>query len=69
MQTPSTSITAGNNETTLDFAIIGFAKTGTTFLHDILANHSQVIMHDDEFWGDGNMLKQWLNKTTKSAQN
>ena len=59
----------GNNETTLDFAIIGFAKTGTTFLHDILANHSQVIMHDDEFWGDGNMLKQWLNETTKYVQN
>ena len=69
----SASITASNNnETTLDFAIIGFAKTGTTFLHDILANHSQVIMYDDEFWGDGNMLRQWLNETTlleKSVQN
>ncbi len=53
-----------NNETpTLDFAIIGFAKTGTTFLHDILANHSQVIMYDDEFWGDEEMLRIWLNET------
>lgn len=48
----------------LDFAIIGFAKTGTTFLHDILANHSQVIMHDDEFWGDQEALRKWLNTTT-----
>jgi hypothetical protein len=53
-----------NDETpTLDFAIIGFAKTGTTFLHDILANHSQVIMYDDEFWGDGEALRSWLNET------
>mmetsp|Transcript_28991 Transcript_28991/g.49383 ORF Transcript_28991/g.49383 Transcript_28991/m.49383 type:complete len:376 (-) Transcript_28991:1100-2227(-) len=57
------------NEPSLDFAIIGFAKTGTTFLHDILANHSQVIMYDDEFWGDGNMLRRWLNKTTVMAGN
>ena len=49
---------------TLDFAIIGFAKTATSLLHGILANHSQVIMYDDEFWGDGYGLRQWLNKTT-----
>lgn len=54
---------SNNDLPILDFAIIGFAKTGTTFLHDILANHSQVIMYDDEFWGDGNGLRQWLNKT------
>ena len=62
----STSViyNSNQNETVLDFAVIGFSKTGTTFLHDILANHSQVIMYDDEFWGDGNMLKKWLNKTT-----
>mmetsp|Transcript_29129 Transcript_29129/g.43449 ORF Transcript_29129/g.43449 Transcript_29129/m.43449 type:complete len:375 (-) Transcript_29129:91-1215(-) len=57
------------NEPSLDFAIIGFAKTGTTFLHDILATHSQVIMYDDEFWGDGNMLRRWLNKTTVRVDN
>ena len=57
------------NEPSLDFAIIGFAKTGTTFLHDILANHSQVIMHEDEFWGDGNMLRRWLHKTTVKTNN
>eukprot|EP00984_Skeletonema_dohrnii_P011570 scaffold4626_cov110-Skeletonema_dohrnii-CCMP3373.AAC.17 len=66
----STSVISKHkNEPPLDFAIIGFAKTGTTFLHDILATHSQVIMYDDEFWGDGNMLRQWLNKTTVMVGN
>lgn len=50
--------------TLLDFAIVGFAKTGTTFLHQVLANHSQIIMYDDEFWGDEKVLRKWLDQTT-----
>ncbi len=66
-ESKSMTYDSNQNETMLDFAIIGFSKTGTTFLHDILANHSQVIMYDDEFWGDGSMLKKWLNKTAIKA--
>jgi len=52
---------------TLDFAIIGFSKTGTTFLHHLLANHSQVIMYDREFWGYAKALRIWLNETVEKT--
>lgn len=52
--------------TPLDFAIIGFAKTGTTYLHQLLSNHTQIIMYPDEFWGDGVALQKWIVKSSSS---
>ena len=40
-----------NSDIGVDFAIIGFAKTGTTFLLRILGNHPDVIMDKHEFGG------------------
>lgn len=33
----------------LDFAVIGFPKTGTTFLKNVLEQHLEVKMYPDEF--------------------
>jgi hypothetical protein len=55
--------------TTLDFAIIGFAKTGTTYLHQLLSNHTQIIMYPDEFWGDAVALQKWLVQSSRSDSN
>lgn len=40
-----------NSDIGVDFAVIGFAKTGTTFLLRILGNHPDVIMDKHEFGG------------------
>lgn len=39
----------GSNRTGLDFAIIGFPKTGTTFLLDVLGQHPEIVMPPSEF--------------------
>jgi len=56
----------------LDFAVIGFPKTGTTFLKIVLEQHPKVKMHPGEFCqihgddGDKPMLN-WLQNVSSMA--
>ena len=65
-----------DNRTDLDFAIVGFPKTGTTFLIYALEQHPQVLMPPQETWTapmefcqihhqDGaQQLRDWLHNTS-----
>ena len=57
----------------LDFAVVGFPKTGTTFLLNILKIHPQIVMPPKEFCqihhvdGD-NRTMAWLENASSSSQ-
>jgi len=57
----------------LDFAVVGFPKTGTTFLLNILKIHPQIVMPPKEFCqihhvhGD-NQTMAWLKHASSSSQ-
>ena len=40
----SSTIISQNESVSVDFAIIGFPKTGTTFLHNVLRDHPDIVM-------------------------
>jgi hypothetical protein len=67
VKTQQQLLPTSEQQPTLDFAIIGFAKTGTTYLHQLLTNHTQIIMYPDEFWGDGVALQKWLVKSSSGS--
>lgn len=58
---------------TLDFAIIGWPKTGTSFLLQLLGNHPEITMPNKEFdyimeHNGGVILAEWLKNVSSNEQ-
>ena len=51
MAPPAAASAPGEDGPAVDFAIIGFPKTGTTFLQEVLRTHPSVLMPDGEMCG------------------
>ena len=76
-QTDSSSSSNGE-EVQLDFAVVGFEKTGTTFLLEVLGNHPEIIMpvkHSEESTnicfktqGGKESLKRWIQQQQQQMQ-
>ena len=75
-QTDSSS--SNGEEVQLDFAVVGFEKTGTTFLLEVLGNHPEIIMPVKHSEDSTNIcfktqegkesLKRWIQQQKQQQQ-